>query len=337
MSLKVYVFLVFTLTATSFASPVENVSQTKQEVTGNVAQEVAAAASSAAETVASATPIQTQQEPVASDDKTRSGRSYSPKENDIPRAPSQVEESVLRKLNAKCAQRDPSSCAMLKLITYMNRLFKKANIDISDNIEITQTTTVTEVKAEDLPRSISEASDEAQTAELLTAKFLSFVRSRALRLRLVPNLEAVITSNPDSNGNLNLGFSLNPVSETAEGRGKNKNMGGIMAMMMMKAGMMGALALKGLVLLVGKALIVAKIALLLAVIIGLKKLFHHEKHVTYEVVAQPHHTHSHIEHIEHGHGGGGGHDSYSSGWGRSADVGKKDAHNLAYRAYIPKH
>lgn len=61
MSLKVYVFLVFTLTATSFASPVENVSQTKQEVTGNVAQEVAAAASSAAETVASATPIQTQQ------------------------------------------------------------------------------------------------------------------------------------------------------------------------------------------------------------------------------------------------------------------------------------
>lgn len=60
-------------------------------------------------------------------------------------------------------------------------------------------------------------------------------------------------------------------------------MGGVLAMMMMKAGMMAAMAMKGLALLVGKALIVAKIALLLAVIIGLKKLFHQEKHVTYEV------------------------------------------------------
>lgn len=60
-------------------------------------------------------------------------------------------------------------------------------------------------------------------------------------------------------------------------------MGGIFALMAMKAGMAGALALKGLALLVGKALVVAKLALLLAAIIGLKKLFHQEKHVTYEV------------------------------------------------------
>lgn len=35
---------------------------------------------------------------------------------------------------------------MLKLVTYMNRLLKKANIDVADNIEITQTSAVVEVK-----------------------------------------------------------------------------------------------------------------------------------------------------------------------------------------------
>lgn len=60
-------------------------------------------------------------------------------------------------------------------------------------------------------------------------------------------------------------------------------MGGLLAALVMKFGMLGALAFKGLVLLVGKALLVSKIALLLAVVIGLKKLFSHQKHVTYEV------------------------------------------------------
>lgn len=87
------------------------------------------------------------QETVVQSEENRKGKSYSPKENDITRPHNQVEESLLQKLNLKCSQRDPSSCAMLKLITYMNRLFKKANINIADNIEITQTT-VTEVKGE---------------------------------------------------------------------------------------------------------------------------------------------------------------------------------------------
>lgn len=38
---------------------------------------------------------------------------------------------------------------MLKLVTYMNRLLKKANIDVADNIEITQTSSVVEVKGKD--------------------------------------------------------------------------------------------------------------------------------------------------------------------------------------------
>lgn len=69
---------------------------------------------------------------------------------------------------------------------------------------------------------------------------------------------------------------------------------------------------------------------MLAAIIGLKKLFSHEKHVTYEVVAHPHHH----EHHEHSFSGGG-HDSYGGGggggWGRNFD-----AQNLAYKAQIPQ-
>lgn len=104
------------------------------------------------------------------------------------------------------------------------------------------------------------------------------------------------------------------------GRGKNKNMGPMMAAMMMKMGMLKVLAFKVLALLVGKALFVSKLAFLLVTIIGLKKLFSQQKHVTYEVVAHPAHHESH------------GSDSYSSsaGWGRSSS---EAAHNMAYSGH----
>lgn len=102
-----------------------------------------------------------------------------------------------------------------------------------------------------------------------------------------------------------------------------KNAGPIIAAGIMKIGMLKVLAFKALALLVGKALLVSKLAFLLAAIIGLKKLFSQSKHVTYEVVAHPHHTHSAVE--SHGHG-----DTYSSGWGRSGDA----AQNLAYRGHL---
>lgn len=112
------------------------------------------------------------------------------------------------------------------------------------------------------------------------------------------------------------------------GRGKkNNNMGPLMAAAILKIGLIGGLAFKALALLVGKALLLSKIALLLAGIIGLKKLFSHGKHVTYEVVAHPHHEHG-------GHG-----DSYSSGWarnfyGQTPISGQADAHKLAYSAHV---
>nr|CAD7422107.1 unnamed protein product [Timema poppensis] len=129
-------------------------------------------------------------------------------------------------------------------------------------------------------------------------------------------------------------------------RGKMKNMGGIIMAVALKAGMIGALAFKALVLLVGKAILVSKIALLLAVILWLKKLFSQERHVTYEVVAHPHHSHSHAHSSDHGGieahsavSGGGGGDSYSHGWGRSlglTPVRSGDPQELAYSAHAPQ-
>lgn len=66
-------------------------------------------------------------------------------------------------------------------------------------------------------------------------------------------------------------------------------------LMMMKGGMM-ALAYKGLALLAGKALLVSKIALTLALLVAIKKLFsggHHSQKTTYEIVKTPIITHSH--------------------------------------------
>lgn len=79
------------------------------------------------------------------------------------------------------------------------------------------------------------------------------------------------------------------------GRKKDKNKGMYIYMMMMKGGMM-ALAYKGLALLAGKALLVSKIALTLALIVAIKKLFsggHHSQKTTYEIVKTPVITHSH--------------------------------------------
>lgn len=111
-------------------------------------------------------------------------------------------------------------------------------------------------------------------------------------------------------------------------------MGPLLATAVLKIGLIGGLAFKGLALLVGKALLLSKIALLLAGIIGLKKLFSHQKHVTYEVVAHPHHSASHS--FSESHGGHG--DSYSSGWARNfhAQPGAPDAHEMAYSAHVKK-
>ncbi|KAK9501624.1 hypothetical protein O3M35_012317 [Rhynocoris fuscipes] len=248
------------------------------------------------------------------------------------------EAGLLDKLNTRCTKREASACLMLKLVTYVNRLLKKADIPVTDSLEISQTSAVVEEKTTlDITEGGREAStDEEAVGDLIAAKMWNFVRSRALRWKIYEGTEVVLSTNPDQDGQLSVDLSLRE-SPKEEGRGKMKNMGPLIAAGAMKIGMVGILAFKALALLVGKALLVSKLAFLLAAIIGLKKLFSQQKHVTYEVVAHPHHSHSHVS-SDHGHGGGG--DSYSSGWGRSIDVAptqatanNADAHQLAYKAH----
>ena len=243
------------------------------------------------------------------------------------------EEALLRKLNTRCAQKDSSSCVLLKMVTYFNRLLKKSSISIGETVEIERTSAVTVSAAEESSRSLEGETDEDQLTSLMTDKLLGFVRSRSMRLKLLPGADLLVTPSQDKAGALNLGMSLQTSKD--EGRGHKAQKAIIPALIAagaVKIGMLKILAMKALVLLVGKALILSKIAFLVAVVIGLKKLLSQQKHVTYEVVAQPHHQ-------SHGHHESGGHDSYSSGWGRAARAlgglppSHGDPQELAYRAH----
>ncbi|XP_043472588.1 uncharacterized protein LOC122505172 [Leptopilina heterotoma] len=242
------------------------------------------------------------------------------------------EEELLRKLNQKCSQNDINSCVMLKLVTYMNRLLKKASIELTDDIEIRKTSQATEeVITFEAGRS---KDDESEIFDLIANKFYAFVKSRSIKWRILPDEDVVVSASEDETGSLSLGLSIERSDDAVQdGRGKKNNMGPLLAAAVLKIGLIGGLAFKGLALLVGKALLLSKIALLLAGIIGLKKLFSQQKHVTYEVVAHPHHSSSHSVSEGHGHG-----DSYSSGWARSFHnqpilAGTPDAQELAYSAH----
>lgn len=210
--------------------------------------------------------------------------------------------------------RDNSSCQMLKWMAYMNRMLKKSSIDLGSSFEVTQATgvdvTLPEAEQdEDLMMSRSARSDEEKLSYLVADKIWTFVRSRSLRYKMTDDAAIIVT--PEPRGNVNIGLSLNPSSAFETGRGRLRHLAPLFAALATKVGIIGVLVLKALVLLVGKALIVSKIALLLAVILALKKLLA-KKHVTYEVVAHPHHSEPHHAAPSH--------DSYSTaGWGRALD------------------
>lgn len=50
-----------------------------------------------------------------------------------------LEENFLKKLSSKCKEKDNSSCVMLKLVNYMNKILKKPAVTINDKFELLQT------------------------------------------------------------------------------------------------------------------------------------------------------------------------------------------------------
>ncbi|ALC46834.1 Osi3 [Drosophila busckii] len=217
---------------------------------------------------------------------------------------------------------------MLKTIVFLDRLMKKSNIDVSENLRVSRNRDLPDVpddSEDELLLARAMGSDEESYGLLIANKLWRFLRSRTLRYKFSDNADFVVNGEPQ--GSLNIGVSVRPIEALEEGRGKMKNMGPLLMMMAAKTGMVGALLLKGLFLLAGKALIVSKIALLLAVIISLKKLLSQKK----TIVEVPSH-----------------HDSYSAGWSRALDgfveglaevpahfLAQQDAQDMAYGAQQP--
>lgn len=164
---------------------------------------------------------------------------------------------------------------------------------------------------DDLMMSRAARSDDETLSYIIADKLWNFIQSRTLRYKMHNDADLVVSTEP--RGNLNIGFSINPKNVIETGRGRMRHIAPLIAAVAAKVGVIGVLLFKGLVLLVGKALVVSKIALVLALVLGLKKILS-KKHVTYEVVAHPHHTESHHVAAQTPHT-----DSYSTGWGRALE------------------
>nr|XP_022918580.1 uncharacterized protein LOC111427597 [Onthophagus taurus] len=206
------------------------------------------------------------------------------------------------KIYQECSATELTSCLKLKLITAMDRAAKSF-----DNIEVIQGLSF--VKNNDASNEISNTNEDIEATlpralgeknealnNIIFDKITSFFDTHTLQVKLPSASE--------------LQRSL-----TEESRGKKKKMSGLMLIPLILGGTLIPLALGALALLAGKALIVSKLALVLAGIIGLKKLLgggsSHQQ--------QPHEIYA------------GGH---SSGYGRSYD--KEDAQSMAYNAYQEK-
>ncbi|XP_044727543.1 uncharacterized protein LOC123291199 [Chrysoperla carnea] len=211
------------------------------------------------------------------------------------------------KIYDECLRNDGgfTPCLKKKAVTFFDRVLKLDTIPLADGVNVIKSADVQLpliTSENDLERSLPrnlEARDQ-QLNEMLIDRIAAFFSSRTVKL-----------SFPS--------FTSQELSRSVEeGRGKMKKMMGMMmAGFAMKMAAMVPIAIAGLFLLAGKALITAKIALLLAGIIGLKKLLSQK--------------------------GGGGHESHSSGWSsggggsggwdRRSFEDEESAQNLAYRGY----
>lgn len=118
------------------------------------------------------------------------------------------EEELLRKLNNKCSSNDISSCVMLKLVTYMNKLLKKASIELTDDIEIRKTSQATEEVVSFQSSSGRAADDDSEVFDLIASKVYAFVKSRSIKWRFLPEDDIVVKAKEDESGSLNLGLSI---------------------------------------------------------------------------------------------------------------------------------
>ncbi|GLH08716.1 Uncharacterized protein GBIM_13891 [Gryllus bimaculatus] len=219
---------------------------------------------------------------------------------------------VFMKVYNDCARKEYglSGCLKMKAITFFDRAARAAQIPLADNLVLVKKAaavaatppagrSLTEADVEAaLPRGAADAdARDLKLDNILLDSVARFFNSHTVQIDF-PKME---------------GTQLQRGIE--EGRGKMKKM---MNMMMMGVAMKLAglipLAIAGLFVLAGKAFIVSKIALVLALIIALKKILSQKQGGGHE--------------MNHGgwQGGGGG-----GGWDRRSF----DAHDMAFRGQKP--
>ncbi|KAJ0170884.1 hypothetical protein K1T71_013656 [Dendrolimus kikuchii] len=186
-----------------------------------------------------------------------------------------TEESLKHGLRNKCVARETSSCVAFELVGYVDKMLRTAAIQLSDDLMIVDESNgkaaeVT-IKPESLARAGTSLEDKAQ--QLILDKLWTYATTRSLRYRIFDDADVVISGKQEKDGSLGVGVSMKAPKEIESGRKRDKHIGPFLAAAAVKFGLLGALTFKGLTLMVGKALLISKIALLLATIIGMKKLF----------------------------------------------------------------
>ncbi|XP_015173230.1 PREDICTED: uncharacterized protein LOC107064734 [Polistes dominula] len=222
---------------------------------------------------------------------------------------------ALYRVYEDCQQRNiaVSPCLKKKAIFFFDRLGRIDTLPIGDNLELIKvpnsigknesTMKSLTIDLDNLGRNNgggAAASKEELLNDILIDKITNLLNGYNIQIHL-----------PKTN-------SVELKRSIEEGRGKMKKMMGMMMMgMAMKMAAMVPIAMGVLFLLAGKALIISKIALVLSMIIGLKKLLSQKQ--------------SHDSH--------GGWQQSGGGWDRSlkdfTDVTESDkqyAHNLAYKS-----
>lgn len=250
------------------------------------------------------------------------------------------ENELMDSIYNDCLRKDSVSCVKYKLFAFVDKV-----LGARDTFALTEGVQIVKLPGDESEGTSRAVNGDESIETLILNRLQNFLQSHTIKVELKGNdiLSAVS----------NTGRAIEDVSEkifededdNTEARGKKKKAGKILGPLMMavalKAAALLPLALGAIALIAGKALLIGKIALVLSAVIGLKKLLSQEKHVTYEVVAHPHHSSSHTS--SHGDsfssGGFSGADasSYSAGagssshgWGRSYD-----AQELAYKKQIP--
>ncbi|KAJ8910872.1 hypothetical protein NQ315_000503 [Exocentrus adspersus] len=259
----------------------------------------------------------------------------------------QTENDLLDSIYNDCMRKDSMSCLKYKLFNFVDKMLgHRDSITVTDGVQIVKTGG----EKEGAPRAIT---SEDTIESLIYNRIAGFLETHTIKV----DIKGSEIVNAVSSTARSLGDMADSLYEEEgksigeeEGRGKKKKgnrlMGPLMAAIGLKAALLTKLALGAIALIAGKALLIGKIALVLSAIIGLKKLLgqNQGKHVTYEVVAHPQHSSSHVQTHEvygggSGHGGGfsgdiggggysGGASSGHGGWGRSLD-----AQSLAYRGH----